>query len=200
MEIVPIIEWVASQFPSIVGHVTARIGRCKRQFWSGYAYPARKWIRAAVRFDEYAKPIEQKVNGYRRFAHLPITPYTLHNPIEALVHVTAHEFAHCMGSNVRMRRSRQERHSEDMATTVLEAFRTPEAQAKIAQARRDMVAKSDWHIRKTLDARVFAASDECKMQKLFTAEKRWTRKAKLAATKLKKIQRAIKRLQLKVAP
>jgi hypothetical protein len=169
----------------------------RQPLWGGYCSWNNKKVsvRATLNPNHPQLPYKTATLGYFRgstavTAHssgIPIKPYELHTPNEIIVHVAAHEFAHVMPAGSKFRKSRIEVFCENRATEVLEAFRTPEGQQWI----------ENWKAQQVKPEAPKLAPEEKLAAELVSVEaklKRWTTKAKRAATAIKKLERRKKHL------
>ena len=189
-----ICEWVSSNFTTIKGHVRVIVRKIRRGYKHtdhGCYYHGSRRAKVFVNFTEGLPSYPSTVTERRYFRHAsgnPI-PYTLNNWSEALVHILSHELAHGTKANRRMRRSRQELHSENKGSEMLELFRTPEVQAIIS----DRVNELEKSQLPELDE-----GPDLKLIGLQNKKIRWESKLKRAQNAIKKVERKIKYYERKM--
>lgn len=217
--VLPLIQYAASFFPNVTGNVVVTFRETNmptflkfnkedplnptttprpeaQKLLGGYCFHTGSKrgqisVRSTLNPQHPSLPLETKHLRYFAASRIPIQAYTLRTPEEIIIHVAAHEFAHLTGRGSRYRKSRIEAHCENRATEVLEAFRTQTGQEAIAAARAALSAPAP---ERDLDAEK-AAEKAAKIANLEARLKRWTSKAKRAATAIKKLNCALKRLR-----
>jgi hypothetical protein len=194
-EVLPLFEMAASRFPTVTGTIKAHFRACpggtinrKRLF--GGRTNCRTWIKVRVDF-EGDFPYACDKLAYFPQHEIPVAPYVLNDWREAVIHVAAHEFAHCTVPGRTWRKSRKEVYCENRATEVLEYYRTQEAK--------------DWLAARTEEIKASAIARQAKIAARKSPERRieakrellakWERKAKLAKTKIFKLKSSIRRYE-----
>lgn len=215
-----LIRFAASFFPTVTGRVTVEFSETKKpkglfknpdtadglpwiekpdlrrqKLLAGRCFYTRQIIavRSTLNETHHQFPLETKTLRYFASSQIPINHYTLHNPDEVILHVAAHEFAHCLPRGQRFRKSRIETFCENRATEVLEASRTPEGQAWIAKERARIQAPPAEQP-PVDESEQRRAVLEKKLANIAAKLKRWNTKAKRAATAIKKLTRQQRRL------
>ncbi len=193
--IIALCEFAASFFPHRPGTVPVTIKNAKKRWYGksatrGRCYGSSRcivWVERAGLENTY--PVEYDQMHYFRHAnHDAVKTMTAANWQEYFLGVVAHELEHTTKGNSRMRRSRQEIGAWNRGVAVVEASRTPEAQAIIQARTAEIIASGQ----KQVDKANFKKSPEYKRQQCEKLMEKWARKAKLASTKIRKLKMRIK--------
>ncbi len=194
-EIVALCEFAATYFPHRPGTVPITIKNAKTR-WDGKSYTRGRcyggrrcivWVEKAE--SQYTYPAEfDQMHYFRHANHERVQTLTAINWQEYFLNVVAHELEHTTKGNRAMRRSKQEIHAWNRGVEVVEASRTPEAQASILARIAELEAGAQRNILKG----EFKQSPEYKRQQCENLLNKWLRKQKLATTKIRKLKSRIK--------
>lgn len=194
--VIPLIEFAARQFASTPSKVHATFSATRNgKAWGGLCIGrtnANVFIRSTLDEKHRIFPYKTAKLGYWRANEIPIEPYEYHSPADVIVHVAAHEFAHCMKAGHYRRHSRREVFSENKATEVLAAYRSPEGQAWVSARRAELEAKAAPKAKPSADEKIAK-----ELESITARLKKWESKAKRAATAIKKLARRRKHLEKK---
>lgn len=145
------------------------------------------WVEKAGK--EYSYPCEfEQMHYFRHANHERVKTLTAADWREYFLNVVAHELEHTTKGNRRMRRSRQEIHAWNRGVEVVEASRLPEAQAVILARGAEIIAGAQHR----QDRAALKKSPEYKREQCEKLMAKWTRKQKLAQTKIRKLKTRIR--------
>jgi hypothetical protein len=197
-DIAPYVE-LAAQCVTVRGRVTSKIHFVKRGSWrwfSGFAN-YRGSVTIGMPRAEYFHTFEQSTLGYFAQHKIPLRkPYRIDTWQELLVSIAAHEFAHLMSSGNcnKHRKSVGELFCEERAADAVELLRSEKGQSYIRERTESINAQRCKLVAVSQAKRAALSSPDTKKARLLDARKRWTTKAKRAATALRKIERQLRRL------
>lgn len=175
-----------------LGKVSVRVTNTRQAFRGRAIYGA--WgSRILVRI---GAPGKFPVTGqYRKRA----AAYTFSDHREAIISISAHEFAHIEQHQRRLRKD--EVGCEGVAAVVLEEFRRQrqEIDREIVEAVETEKARAVRHQEAKAQRKTQLRSSDHKLQLAKRDELRWSRKLKLTQTKLRKVRSRVRRLERAVA-
>ncbi len=199
-EIEPLVRFAAKFFPTVTGAISIHVTKSRRLF-GGMCYHHRTRIDISCRFTNEGLPWQRKNLGSFPQHEIPLAV-----PMpecrtwqDIFVMVAAHEFGHCTGPGTKWRKSRMERYCEARAAEVLAAFQTPEGQAEVAAMKAAMIQDAGKADEVAAERKAARGSPDAKLEHLAALKTKWERKAKLAATKLKKLRVRMKYWERKAA-
>ncbi len=192
--IVPLVEFAAKFFPHRSGQVSVVIKNTRDGLYGhrphGKCYGGARcivWVEPPGHEYTYPKTFDQ-MHYFRHANHEDVKPLTANNWMEYCLNVIAHELEHTTKGNLRMRRSRQEIHSWNRGVEVVEAFRSEDGLKFFYDRQREIKVSQEHKIIKGN----FKKSPEYKRQACEKLLEKWTRKQKLAQTKIRKLKTRIK--------
>lgn len=195
VEIEALTRYAASFFPTVTGKISVHVTKSQRLF-GGCCYFGRQRIDIRCRFTNEGLPWTRKgqMLGYFPQHQIPLAAPMPECKTwrDIFVMVAAHEFAHCTGPGEKWRKSRREVYCEKRAAEVLAAFQTPEGRYEARRIEAEMIDASIQCAVKQKQQRAVVNSPDSKIAHLAALQAKWMRKAKLAATKIRKLKTRIK--------
>lgn len=154
------------------------------------------WVRVLVRI---GKPTQFPVNVRYPTFKTDMPEYECRSYREGIVMVTAHEMEHCLGASGRQH---GEFRCEMTAWDAIDYFRKHqiEIEAEITAATDRINQRVQARITKEVEAKRPEVIREKKLKTAQAALSRWQRKYRLAAGKIKKYARAVKRYEKQMFP